>query len=313
MRYLRCIAAVLLALACSIPAPSQTLPVIRIGMGKIDASAGAYYAEQMGFFKKSGVKADITLFRSGEPIITGVASGAIDIGSTTITNLAREISRGTPLVMIAGGGLYSPHDVAEALCVARNSPARLPADFVGKTIAVAAIGNESQLVTLAWLDQNHVDTAKIHFIALRYSDMAAAIQSGIADAAVLAEPSLSPAIRTGGIRIFAKPFDVIAPRYLTGAWFTTNKWYSQHPDLVRRFAKSIYESATWANSHQEQRAKLLSQISGIDIQTMLPIIWTPFATSLDPALVQPLLDLAFKYHTSDRELNANSIVAKADR
>ncbi len=252
-------------------------------------------------------------FRTGETIVTGVTAGSIDIGISNVPNLAREISRGAPFVLIAGGGLYSPRDATEALCVASRSLLRTPADFVGKTIAVAALGSQSQLGTLAWLDHGHVDISKVHFIALPNADMAAGIENSLADAASIPEPWLSAAVRKGECRVLARPYDVIAPQFLIGVYFTTSKWYAEHSDAAKRFVKVIYETARWANAHHEQTAKLLSQVSGIDLQTILAAARTPFSKSLDPSLVQPQLDLAFKYHASDRALNANNIILKNER
>lgn len=308
-----CIVAMVLALSYAVPAPSQTQPVIRIGIGKSDATAEGYYAQQLGFFKRAGLQVEILPFRTGQTIVTGVATGGIDIGISNVSNLAREISRGTPLVLIAGGGLYSPSVASEELCVANRSLLRTPSDFVGKTIAIAALGSQSQLGILAWLDHNSVDTSKVHFIAIPTADMASGIENGLADAASIPEPWLSAAVRKGECRVSARPLDAVAPQFLIGVYFTTSKWYAEHSDIAKRFVKVIYETARWANANHAESAKLLSQVSGIDLQTILAMSRTPFATSLDPSLVQPQLDLALKYHASDRALNANNLIVKSDR
>ncbi len=302
-----------LALPYAIPAPAQTQPVIRLGIGLSDAFSEGYYAQQQGFFKKAGLQVEITRFRTGTTIMTGVAAGSIDIGISNVPNLAQEITRGLPLVLIAGGGLYSTRDPISALCVANRSLLRAPSDLVGKTIAVVALDDQSHLGTLAWLDYSHVDVSKVHFIALPFNDMAAGVENGLADAALLTEPWLSAAVRSGKFRVLAKPYDIIAPQFLIGVWFTTNKWYAEHSDVAKRFVNVIYETARWANTHHEQTAKLLSQISGIDLQTILAMTRTQYPYSLDPSLIQPQLDLAFKYHASDRALNASSLIVKGDR
>jgi NitT/TauT family transport system substrate-binding protein len=303
-----------LALPCAIPVRAQPQTVIRLGIGKSDATAEGYYAQQLGFFKKAGLNVEVIQpFRTAETILTGVAAGSIDIGISSIPPLARAITRGAPLVLIAGAGLHSPHDATEALCVSERSSLRGPADFVGKTIAVAAIGNQSQLSALAWLDDGHVDGSRVHFIAVPTADMAAGIENGLADAAIIGEPWLSAAIRRGQCRIVVRPHEAIGRQFVIGVYFTTRKWYEEHPAVAKRFINAMYETARWSNAHHEQTAKLLSQLSAIDLQTVLTMKRTAFATSLDPALVQPPLDLAFKYHASDRALDASSLIAKSER
>lgn len=313
VRLAGCIVALFLALPYAVPAPAQTQPVIRLGIGKSDASAEGYYARQQGFFKKAGLKVELTPFRTGETIVTGVASESVDIGISNVPVVAHEISRGTSLVFVAGGGLYSPRHPISALCVASGSPLRTPSDFVGKTVAIPALGDQAHLGTMAWLEHNHVDISKVHFIVLPYTDMAAGIQNGIANAAIITEPWLSEAVRSGKVRVLARPLDAIARQFFIGVWFTTSKWYSGHPDVAKRFVKAIYETAIWANAHRDQTAKLLSQYSNVDLQTIRSMSRITYSTALDPALVQPPLDLAFQYHETDRALNANNLIVKGDK
>jgi NitT/TauT family transport system substrate-binding protein len=305
-----CIIAVSFALAFPAPAREQTQPVIRLGIGLGDSSAEGYYAQEAGFFKRAGLRVDIMRFRSGSTIATGVAAGNIDVGISSIPVLGQRIIAGEQLVVIAGGAVYSPQNAFSALCVASSSPFHTAADFVGKTIAIPVLGDQSYLGTLAWLEQSHVDTSKVHFIAIPYTEMAAGIENHLADAAFLTEPWLSLAVRTGKFRVLAREYDVMGPQFLIGVWFTKSKWYDDHRDLARRFVQVIYETARWANTHHDQTAVLLARFSKIDVQTILAMKRAPFATSLDPALLQPSLDLAFRYHAIDRALNASALITK---
>jgi NitT/TauT family transport system substrate-binding protein len=300
----------LLALPHALPARAQARPLIRLGIGPSDAFAEGYYAQRMGFFKKAGLNVEIEKFRSGATIATGIAAGSIDIGISNVPVLAQQVIRGAPLVLIAGAGMYSRHDVISALCVSTRSPLKAPPDFIGKTIAVPNLSDQSYLGTLAWLGGNHVDPSQVHFIAIPFSEMAAGIENGLADAALLTEPWLSAAVRSARFRVLAKPYDIVAPEFIVGAWFTTRDWRAKHPYLARRFVQVIYETARWANAHREETAKLLAQESGIDLHTILLMTRTPYSTSLDPALIQPQIDLAFEYHTIDRRLDVKDLIAK---
>ena len=112
-----CAVAVLLALPCVTPVHALAQPLIRLGVSQSDAFSEGYYAEQIGFFKKAGLNIEVTPFRSGATILTGVEAGNIDIGVANVPVLAREIGGGTPLVIVAGGGMYSTRAPISALCV----------------------------------------------------------------------------------------------------------------------------------------------------------------------------------------------------
>jgi NitT/TauT family transport system substrate-binding protein len=303
-----------LALALTLPnagtANAQAEQVIRLGVSSSDAFAEGFYAMQEGFFKKAGLNVELRPFRTGATIATGVAAGSIDIGISNVALLAKEISGGTPFVLIAGGGMYSTHDAISALCVAKSSTLRTPHDLEGKTIAIAAQGDQTQIGALAWLDANHVDASKVRFILLPFGDMAGAITAGFADAALITEPWLSEATHNENLRVFARPYDAVAPRFLIGVWFTTNQWHAKNPELTRRFVKAIYETARWANAHRQQTADVLATYSRIDIKTIRSMTRSEYSISLDPSLIQPQLDLAFKYHAIDRALSAADIIVK---
>lgn len=303
------IAAILFCAGPPGAAQSPSDQLIRIGIGPGDAFAEAYYAQQMGFFRKAGLRIETTKLRSGATIATGVAAQAFDVGISNLPVLVERFATGTPFVLIAGGGLYSTKQAISALCVAATSKVRGPRDLIGKTVAVAVLNDQSHLGMLAWLEKNHVDPSRVHFIAIPFDEMPAGMSSGLADAAVLAEPWLSVALRDGKFRVLSKPYDAVAPQFLIGIWFTTRKWYAAHPDLVRKFVNVVYETAAWANAHHEETAKLLAQFTGVDLQTVRSMTRTPYATSLDPADLQPALDLAYKYHTIDRPISVESLTA----
>jgi len=113
------------------------------------------------------------------------------------------------------------------------------------------------------------------------------------------------------IRVFSKPFDIIAKSFYIGAWFTNREWARTNADLLRRFSATVYETARWANSHQSDTLQILSKVTKIEIErvkTMNRIVW---ATSLDTKLMQPVLDIAAKYKLIDRPVAAADLMLKA--
>ena len=96
---------------------AQGEPVIRVGVTSSDAFAEAYYAAQLGLFKKAGLNVEITPFTTGAAVATGVASGAVDIGVSNVGLLGWAIGHGTPFVFIAGGALYTSAASITSLCV----------------------------------------------------------------------------------------------------------------------------------------------------------------------------------------------------
>lgn len=298
------------AFAAAAGAAADAETIVRVGDTATDAFAEGFYAVNRGFYKDAGINVEITPFSTGAAIATGVASGTIDVGVSNISLLVQAIARGTPFVFIAGSGVYSAQRPITGLAVLSNAPLHAAHDFPGKTIAVAAIADLTQLSVYAWLTKAGVDPKSVHFIEIPFTEMTAALSSGLADAAVLVEPYLSVAVRNGTARVAAWPYSSIAPSFMIGAWFTTKQWHLSNRDLCKRFAAVIYQTATWANGHESETAQLLSSIAKIPQDTTRSMTRSLYATMLDPASIQPQLDLAYDFHAIDRPLKAADLIAK---
>lgn len=283
---------------------------IKVGVTASDAFAEAHYAQEMGFFKKAGLKVSITPFTTGAAVATGVASGTVDVGISNVALLARAVGRGAPFVFIAGAGMYSTQSPISALCVLKNASLHQAKDLEGMTVAITAIGDQTQIGVSAWLVKNNVDLSKVHFLQIPFTEMHAALQGGLADAAIITEPWLSASLQSGDVRVLSKPYDAVAPQFLIGVWFTTSQWYEKNPALAKRFAKVIYDTARWANAHRDLTAPMLAGYAKMNLQTIRSMTRAPYSTGLDPALIQPQLDLTYKLHLIDRPISASTLIVK---
>jgi len=292
------------------PLAAQPEPVIRVGMTAGDAFAEAYYAQETGLFKKAGIRAEIRPFSTGAAISTGMNSDAIDVGISNVMNVSKAVARGAPFVLLAGGGMYSAKSPIVALNVLRDSPIRSARDLEGRTVAITALGDTAQVGIAAWMDRNGASASKVHFIELAWADQEAALENRLVDAVLATEPWLSAALKRGYARVLARPYDDIDSQFVIGVWFTTATWYAKNRTLAKRFADVIYQAGRWGNTHHEQSALLLAKYSKIDVQTIRSMTRAPYAQSLDVSLIQPQLNLAYRYHTIDRPIDASALIAR---
>ncbi|MFN2450623.1 MAG: ABC transporter substrate-binding protein [Candidatus Baltobacteraceae bacterium] len=299
---------VLLAARLCAPAGAQAPPVsLKVATTPIDIGAEALWAKDQGFFKKAGVDVEVTLISNGAAIAAAVASNAVDIGQANIVSLATAHERGLPFVVVAPGGYYAAAEPTTAMVVAKNSPFKSAKDLNGKTIAVSGIKNITQVGASAWLSQNGGDYGSVHFIELPFSQMAPALAAGRVGAAVVAEPELSQTLDGNG-RLMGNVYDAVAKEFVIGAWFTTSEWAKQHPDVVKRFAAVMLETATWANAHHAESAKILEKYTKQTIQPRMRRVH--FATKFTPSEVQPLIDAAAKYGVTKTAFPALELIAQ---
>lgn len=300
--------ALIVVLAGTSPATTQTLPALKVGATANDTFAEAYYAQDMGFFKKAGLNVELSTFTNGASVANAVASGAVDIGISNPVGLAGALTHGIPFTIVAGGGMYSTKEPTTVLCVAANSAIRSAKDLEGKTVAVSALKDLTQLGALAWLTKNGADVSKITWVELPFAEMGPAVERGTVAGAVISEPSLSAAKSKGLVRVLGKAFDAISPQFLIGAWFTTTSFAQKNPDLIKRFVSAIYETARWANAHQDQSGEILAKYSKITPEAVHAMARSTYAVSLTPAILQPPLDLAFKNSVIVRAVGANELI-----
>lgn len=273
-------------------ASAQATYHVRLGVVPVDVGGLVYYAADEGFFQKAGIDAELVALANGPAIAAGVASGSVDIGSANALSLAQAHERGLPFVFIAPAGAYSSKAPTAGMVVLKSSPLRAPKELAGKTIAVATLGSLGEIATKTWLDKNGVDSAGVHFIEMPYSAMDAALVAARVDAAVLEEPALDRVLGQDA-RLFAHPYDAIAPVFSEGAFFATTDFVRTHPDLVRTFREVIASTARWANANQPATAKILEKYSGVPASDLVHRV--TYNERLEPRLFQPLIDAAARY------------------
>ena len=271
----------------------EALAALRVSMTPVDSSAEPYYAVDAGFAKAAGFNVELVPSQNGAAIASAVASGAVDVGNGNLVSVALAHAKGIPFVLIAPGGLYASKTPSTEFFVPKGSSARTGRDFSGKTVAINTLRGLPQYGTQAWIDKTGGDSKTVKFIEMSSADIVVALQQNRIDGAPLTEPFVSSG-RTTGTRI-AAIFDAIAPAFLITAHFTTLEWARAHPEAVRRFQDVIAKTAAWANKNHDRSAEILVKYAKLSEDSIKTMQRTVFAERLDPAQIQPVIDLTAKY------------------
>jgi NitT/TauT family transport system substrate-binding protein len=281
--------AVLIAMSLlPMPARSQSA-VLRVAISPSDCCVEPFYAQDMGYFKDAGLNVEVTVFGGGPQLAEAVATGSMDIGISTPVEVAVAASRGIPLRIIAAGGLTSLRAPTTTLAIGPNSM--------------------SELGLREWLGKNHADASQLHIIEMPFAQMGPALQRGTIAAAVITEPSLSIAEEKNGVKAFAYPSTSIAPQFMLSAWFSTDKFIAQNPDLIKKFTTAMYQSARWANAHHRESGDILAKYIKIDPAVAARMSRVVYADSLRTSDLKSQLDLAYKYGIIGKPVTATDILA----
>jgi NitT/TauT family transport system substrate-binding protein len=287
-------------------AGAQTLTKIRVAVVPIDLDGAPLYALAQGFFRKRNLDVELVMMTNGPATAAAVIGGSLELGTAAVITIANARERGIPFVMVAPGAAYSSKQATGSLIALQASPLRSAKDLVGKTVAVTSLKGVSEMAMWAWLDKNGVPVDSVKFIEIPYSDMGGALAAGRVDAVVAEEPTQSLILANGG-RIVATVNDAIGDEWVGGGWFCMQDYAATHAAVVRGFADAMAEAGAWANKNHDASAKILEAYSK---QPMNPNQKRAFYPErIDPALLQPLIDVSAKYGLLKASFPAKDVIA----
>jgi NitT/TauT family transport system substrate-binding protein len=291
-------------------AVAQTRTALHIATLPVDADATAWFAVDQGFFAQNGLDVTIDVITSGSAILAGLAGGALDVGVASIGSLSTAHARGLPIVALAPGGLYNGALPTSVLAVLVNSPLRTAKDLTGKTIAIQTIGELASFAMISWIDKNGGDGKSVKFVELPTSSMADALATAHVDAAFLAEPFYTQA--KPAVRFFGATYDGVAKRFLISAWLAQRDWIDRNPATARKFITAMRTAANWGNLPQNMAASgaILGKYTKISPDTIAKMQRAQFATRLDPAMLQPVIDVSAQFGVIPKTFPAAEIITE---
>jgi NitT/TauT family transport system substrate-binding protein len=266
---------------------------LRMATINIDSTAQPYFAQDGGFFAKSGLRVEFQQFNNGQAIAAAVVGGALDIAVSNIVALTQAHARSVPLVIVAPGAVYLASDPTTVMMVPKGSPIAGPRDLAGKTVAANGVNGIPEYCTRAWVDKNGGDASGMKFVEMNFAQMMDALGSARVDAACVTEPFITQAKTTG--RVIGTPFDACAPRFLLDVFVSTREWAAANRDAIKRFQTANAQTATWANHNQDKTAAILIKYTKLPDATVRTMRRAVFTEKWDAAEAQPVVDMTAKY------------------
>jgi NitT/TauT family transport system substrate-binding protein len=277
---------------------------LTVGSALEDDAGVAIYANAAGVFPRLGLDVNVVKIASGSAGAAAVAGGTLDLAKGSVVAAVTAYARGIPFVIVAPSTLYTIEHPVSGLLVRVDSPIRTGQDLNGKTIGVASLIDSRILAIKAWVDQNGGDASTLKFVEVPSATVVGAIDTNRIDATAASDPTLFNALATGRVRSIAEPNAAVAKRFVITAWFTTRDFAVRNADVVRRFRAGLQSAAIYANGHPREMAAYIAPFTGIEEAKLRQWTRAQLATSLGPADIQPVIDLAAKYHFIDKSFPA---------
>ena len=286
---------------------TRTTSITSAGLPE-DSATPVLYAISSGAFKRENLDVKLEAQRSGPAVASGIAGGAYQIGKVSLNPLIDAHAKGIPLVIVAPGGVSSPANPIAGLMVAKDSPIKTAKDLNGKTIAVGALNDIFTLAMRMWMEKNGGDPSTLKLVEIPISAIAEAIDKERVVAGSANEPILGAALATGKVRILARTFDSLAPRFMFTAWVATRAWADQNRGAVESFGKVVRQAAAYANAHHAETVDDIAKFTGLDPAVVRKMARTEAATSVDPVLIQPVIDAAAHFKDIPARFEAKDLI-----
>jgi NitT/TauT family transport system substrate-binding protein len=281
---------------------------IRIGTGPDDQASPLLYAAKAGIYKKYGLNVEVVKMGGAAAVAAAMAGGSLELGKGSSLGVITAIAKGLPFTVIGNLAYYDAAKPDIALLVGSNSAVRSPKDLEGKTLAAVSLSDMNAIATFAWLDAHGVDRTTLKYVEIPASASLAAMEQNRIVGSTIYEPYFSAYLASGKVRVLGYPFEAIARHFSDALLFANTQWAGEHRDAVEKFLRATQEASLYIAAHENESTALIAEFGGVDPATMGKVRHAGRGVPLDPADMQPVIDVAFKYKVIPKSFRASEII-----
>ena len=268
---------------------------ISVAVIPIADCAPIYLGKAKGFFAAHGLDIELSTQGGGAAIIPGVLSGQVQIGFSNIPSLLIAQTKGLNFIGIAPGAASSGergHDFS-AIIAPGDSSINNAKDLQNKTIAVNNLNNIGDISVRASVRAAGGDPKTVKFIEVPFPDMPASIADHRIEAGWVVEPFLTISL-AGGAKVVDWNLVDVAPKMMIAAYFTSDKYSKENPDIVKRFKIAILESLAYADAHSDEVRQIIPTYTRITPEIAAKITLPKWPTEMNRQSTQVMAELALQ-------------------
>ncbi|WP_329048712.1 ABC transporter substrate-binding protein [Amycolatopsis sp. NBC_01488] len=283
-------------------------PKIKVAILPTVDTAPLWLAQDAGYFKDEGLEVDAVVAASGQAAMTKAISGETDIAISSYMPFFVAKSTGTAdMQLVADATSISPKSVA--IVTVPNSPVKTINDLQGKRIAMTAKNTASDLLAKSLMKDHGVDYNSVHWVQIPFPNVAAALQQGQVDAALLPEPFISQAAKTAGAIPVIDVNTGASQDFPLSGYGATRKWVQANPKTLAAFQRAMQRATSETNKDRSKIEPLLVKYAKIDEDTAKLLSLPSFGTKLDARRLQRVPDLMAQMGAITSSVDAASMIA----
>jgi NitT/TauT family transport system substrate-binding protein len=289
--------------------PVEGMTAVKVGAIPIGDVAPLHLGKAKGFFEEEGLDLTIENTTGGAVSVPGVVSGSFDFafGNTVSLMVARD--QGLDLKYVVNGTRASNEDDVDfaGVVVAKGSDIQAVTDLEGKTVSSNNLANIGDTTIRTAVDKAGGDGSSLKFVEVAFPDALAAVENGQVDAALILEPFLTSAIKSGA-RVVSWPYRETHPNLDIGGYFTSADKIKQDPELVEKFTAAMTKSMNYAQENPDEVRKIIGTYTKTDPALLEEIVLPRFDPTFDRDAAQTLADAVLKYGTVDSTVDLDALL-----
>jgi NitT/TauT family transport system substrate-binding protein len=313
------LAVVTLLAACSSSAsgPGSTpskggLTTIHVALLPLTNGAPMYVGLKEGFWKQEGLNIKITQTLSGGPVILpGLVSGEFQFGSPAYTDLILAAAQGLPVESIGPGdtaGSSAATDYSQIMTL-KSSHITSVKQLAGKTIAINSLNGLGTVEVGTTLENAGLSPDSVHYVAINFPDMNAALQDHRVDAIWQQEPFLTELKQSGTPVNDVAATDIqIAKDYPVTTWLATKTYIATHRSIVIAFQKALKKSLAYTEAHPALVRQIVPTYTSVPASVAQKMILPTWVTSQNTAAIQKTIDLMYQFKIITKKPTVSSLV-----
>jgi NitT/TauT family transport system substrate-binding protein len=243
-----------LAAVTLLATPALAQETIRVGLPTKTywPTTVAETAVRQKLFEKEGIKAELTIYRSGAETFEGMAAGAADIILDPPSLVSAGRKKGVMSKIVANATMGN---FGWQLMVPAKSALDVK-DLNGKKVAITAAGSGSDILALWTIQDRKIDFTRV---PVGGGGLVPNLLAGNVDAAVVYSPLSFQIAKSGEAKTILDYAKAVPPN-LTSGWIVLDKFAQEKPALVQKALNALYGAVHFMRTNKDVTVKLIADL-----------------------------------------------------
>ncbi len=233
--------------AAKLAAPASAM-TLKWGSNPSAADGAVFIAQAKDYFAEQGITLELTQVALASQLLAPLGQNQLQVAGSAIgAGLFNAIGRGIAMPIVADRGNHNPGHGYQALVIRAPlaNEIKEPADLKGRTYSEPGPDGTGEVSLATYLHKGGLTIKDVNFVALNFSDMQAALESGKIDAAGPVEPWVTRSVESGAARVLVR-YDEVIPGH-QAAVVLFSEAFAQQRDVAVRFMVAYLKGARFYN------------------------------------------------------------------